>query len=166
LRSEKISAVYYFNERPTLQPKLLWKFIHFLKPLCMATNTQNYEMMLIFTPVLAEEDFKTAHKKFSTLIKESGGKIVHENSWGLRALAYPIQKKTTGLYIVFEYEAPTDLNAKLEIQLNRDENVMRHMITHLDKFAVAYNERKRNAPAKSKEVKSESEAGVNTVSAS
>ncbi len=116
----------------------------------MATNIQNYEMMLVFTPVLAEEDFKSAQKKFTTFIQENGGTIVHENAWGLRSLAYPIQKKTTGLYFVLEYTAPTDLNAKLEIQLNRDETIMRHMINHLDKFAVAYNLRKRNKAAEPK----------------
>lgn len=121
----------------------------------MATNNiQNYEMMLIFTPVLAEDEFKNAQKKFVSFIKENGGELVHENAWGLKSLAYPIQKKTTGLYFVTEFKAPTDLNAKLELQLNRDETVMRHMITHLDKYAVAYNERKRNAPAKA-EVKTE-----------
>ncbi|WP_235903502.1 30S ribosomal protein S6 [Taibaiella lutea] len=118
------------------------------------TNIQNYEMMLIFTPVLADDEFKAAQKKFTSFIKENGGEIVHENAWGLKSLAYPIQKKTTGLYFVVEFTAPTDLNAKMEIQLNRDESVMRHMVTHLDKFAVAYNNRKRNAPAKA-EVKEE-----------
>lgn len=125
----------------------------------MATeNIQNYEMMLILTPVLAEDEFKTAQKKFTALIKENGGEIVHENPWGLRSLAYPIQKKTTGLYYVLEYTAPTDLNAKLEIQLNRDENIMRHMITHLDKYAIAYNERKRSGAKAAKETANESEA--------
>lgn len=112
------------------------------------TNIQNYEMMLIFTPVLADDEFKAAQKKFTSFVKENGGEIVHENAWGLKSLAYPIQKKTTGLYFVVEFTAPTDLNTKIEIQLNRDESVMRHMITHLNKFAVAYNNRKRNAPAK------------------
>lgn len=121
----------------------------------MATNIQNYEMMLIFTPVLAEDEFKNAQKKFANFIQENGGEVVNENPWGLRSLAYPIQKKTTGLYYVIEFKAPTDLNAKLEVQLNRDETVMRHMITHLNKFAVAYNERKRNAPAKAEIKKTE-----------
>jgi small subunit ribosomal protein S6 len=110
----------------------------------MTTNIQNYEMMVIFTPILAEEDYKAAQKKFTSIIEENGGTLVHLNPWGLRSLAYPIEKKTTGLYFVVEYSAPTDLNAKLEIQLNRDETVMRHMVTHLNKFAVAYNDRKRN----------------------
>ena len=111
----------------------------------MATeNLQSYELMVIFTPVLAEDDFKTEQKKFADFITEHGGTIDHQNAWGLRSLAYPIAKKTTGLYWVVEYKASTDVNAKLEIQMNRDESVMRHMITRLDKFAVAYNNRKRN----------------------
>ena len=111
------------------------------------TNLQSYELMVIFTPVLAEDDFKAAQKKFSDLIKEQGGAITHQNPWGLRSLAYPIEKKTTGLYWVLEYEAPTEVNAKLEIQLNRDETVMRHMVNKLDKHAVAYNVKKRNKNA-------------------
>ena len=111
----------------------------------MATNNlQNYELMVIFTPVLADEDYKAAQKKFADLVTENGGKLVHQNAWGLRSLAYPIAKKTTGLYWVLEYQAPTDLNAKLEIQMNRDENVMRHMITSIDKYAAEYNAKKRN----------------------
>lgn len=108
------------------------------------TNQQSYELMVIFTPVLAEDDYKTAQKKFSDLIKDNGGDITHLNPWGLRSLAYPIEKKTTGLYWVCEFNAPTDLIAKLELQMNRDENVMRHMVNKLDKHAVAYNLKKRN----------------------
>ena len=114
----------------------------------MATNNlQSYELMVIFTPVLADDDFKNAQKKFADFIKENGGQIVHQDAWGLRSLAYPIAKKTTGLYWVMEYKAATDVNAKLEIQMNRDENVMRHMITRLDKYAVEYNGKKRNKVA-------------------
>ena len=114
----------------------------------MATqNLQSYELMVIFTPVLAEDDYKAAQKKFSDFIKENGGEIVHQDAWGLRSLAYPIAKKTTGIYWVMEYKAASDVNAKLEIQMNRDENLMRHMITRLDKYAVAYNGRKRNKMA-------------------
>jgi len=104
----------------------------------------NYELMVIFTPVLSEDEFKAAQKKFADLIKDNGGEVTHENPWGLRSLAYPIRKKTTGMYVVLEYSAPSDLNEKLKIQLNRDENVLRHMITALDKYAVTYNNRKRN----------------------
>ncbi|RYF96358.1 MAG: 30S ribosomal protein S6, partial [Chitinophagaceae bacterium] len=104
--------------------------------------------------VLAEEDFRGAQKKFSDFITENGGEIVNTNPWGLRSLAYPIDKKTTGLYWLLEYKAPADVNHRLEIQMNRDENVMRHMITRLDKYAVIYNNRKRNKNAEAEAVNS------------
>ena len=104
----------------------------------------NYELMVIFTPVLSDDDFKAEQKKFAALVTENGGSIVAENPWGLKSLAYPIQKKTTGLYWVMEYIAPSDFNEKLKIQLLRDESVLRHMTTKLDKYAVEYNHKKRS----------------------
>jgi small subunit ribosomal protein S6 len=104
----------------------------------------NYELMVIFTPVLSEDDFKAAQKKYTAFLKENGGQVVHENPWGLRSLAYPIKKKTTGLYWVLEYNAPSDFNEKLKIQLLRDENVLRHISTRLDKYAVEYNQKRRS----------------------
>ena len=103
----------------------------------------NYELMVIFTPVLSDDEFKAAQRKFTTLVTDNGGQLVAENAWGLKSLAYPIQKKTTGLYWVAEYQAPSDFNEKLKIQLLRDESVLRHMFTRLDKYAVEYNNRKR-----------------------
>jgi small subunit ribosomal protein S6 len=105
---------------------------------------QHYELMVIFTPVLSEDEYKAAQKKYSNLITETGGKLTHSNPWGLKPLAFPIQKKTTGLYWVLEYEAPTDFNAKMKVQLSRDEQVLRHMIVALDKYAVEYNYKKRS----------------------
>jgi small subunit ribosomal protein S6 len=104
----------------------------------------NYELMVIFTPVLSEDDFKSAQKKYAELVTENGGTIVHTNPWGLKSLAYPIQKKTTGIYWVLEYTADASFNEKLKIQLLRDEQVMRHMMTKLDKFAVHYNAVKKS----------------------
>jgi small subunit ribosomal protein S6 len=104
----------------------------------------NYELMVIFTPVLSEEEYKAAQKKFTAFVTENGGKVTHENPWGLKSLAYPIQKKTTGLYWVLEYSAPSDFNEKLKIQILRDENILRFMATKLDKYAVEYNGRKRS----------------------
>jgi small subunit ribosomal protein S6 len=104
----------------------------------------NYELMVIFTPVLSDEEFKAEQKKYAKLVKDASGTIVAENPWGLKSLAYPIQKKTTGLYWVMEYTAPSDFNEKLKIQLLRDENVLRHLCTKLDKYAVEYNAKKRS----------------------
>ena len=104
----------------------------------------NYELMVIFTPVLSDEEFKSEQKKYAALVTDNGGSIVAENAWGLKSLAYPIRKKTTGLYWVLEFTAQSDFNEKLKTQLLRDENVLRHLETRLDKYAVEYNEKKRS----------------------
>ena len=105
---------------------------------------KNYEMMVIFTPVLSDDEFKAAQKRYIDLITANGGELVHSNPWGLKSLAYPIEKKTTGIYWVVEYKAPSDFNAKLNIQIHRDEQILRHMYTALDKYAVEYNAKKKS----------------------
>ena len=107
----------------------------------------NYELMVIFTPVLSEEDFKAAQKKYIDFVSDHKGTMVHTNPWGLKSLAYPIAKKTTGLYWVMEYTAPSSLNEQLKIQMLRDENILRHLFTALDKYAVEYNGKKRSGVA-------------------
>jgi small subunit ribosomal protein S6 len=104
----------------------------------------NYELMVIFTPVLSKDEFKTVQKKYIDFITENGGTITHSNPWGLKSLAYSIQKKTTAIYWVLEYSAPSDFNEKLKIQFLRDDQVLRHMVTVLDKYAVEYNAKKRS----------------------
>ena len=103
----------------------------------------NYELMVIFTPVLSEEEFRASQKKYIDFVTENKGEVLNTNPWGLKSLAYPISKKTTGLYWVLEYTAPSDFNERLKIQLLRDDNVMRHMFTALDKYAVEYYAKRR-----------------------
>ncbi len=104
----------------------------------------NYELMVIFTPVLSDDEFKAAQKKYAKLVTDDGGSIIAENPWGLKSLAYPIDKKTTGLYWVLEFTADPSFIEKLKIQMLRDESVLRHLCTKLDKYAVEYNARKKS----------------------
>lgn len=102
-----------------------------------------YEAVFILTPVLSDDQVKETAKKFTGLIKEHGGKVLHEENWGLRKLAYPIQKKSTGFYHLLEFEAPGDLVAKLEIEFKRDERMIRFLTVRLDKHAIAYAEKRK-----------------------
>lgn len=102
-----------------------------------------YELMVIFTPILSDDDLNKSVEGYEGIVKKSKGKIVHKETWGLRQLAYPIDKKTTGIYQLFEFQAPGELINELEIQFKRDEQIMRFMITRLDKDAVKYNEGRR-----------------------
>lgn len=105
---------------------------------------QQYETVIILTPLLSEEIVKETLDKFRTYMTENGAEIIHEDNWGLKKLAYPIEKKSTGFYHLTEYKAPGDLINKLELQYKRDERVMRFLTISLDKHAIAYNEKKRS----------------------
>lgn len=105
---------------------------------------KNYETVIVLTPLLSEEQMKEAVAKFKSLLTDNGAKIVHEDSWGLKKLAYTIGKKNTGFYHLTEFQAPGELIQKLEVEYKRDERIIRFLTVSLDKHAVAYNERKKN----------------------
>jgi len=104
---------------------------------------RQYETVFIMTPVLSDEQMKEAVQKFQAYLKDKGAEIVFEDHWGLRKLAYPIQKKSTGFYHLIEFKADPSLVANLEVEMKRDERIIRFLTVSLDKFAIAYNEKKR-----------------------
>ena len=63
-----------------------------------------YETVFIATPVLSDAQLKELVSKFQGVITENGGNVTYTEEWGLRKLAYPIQKKTTGFYTLIEFE--------------------------------------------------------------
>jgi len=106
-----------------------------------------YETIIISSPLLTDSQLKESNKKYRDLIRKNG-KIVHEEDWGLRKLAYPIKKKSSGYYYLFEYTANTEFIQKLETQFNRDEKILRYLSVSLDKYAIEYNEKKRKTGKK------------------
>ncbi len=112
---------------------------------------RQYETVFIVTPVLSEEQIKETVKKYQTLLTDNGAEIVFENNWGMRKLAYPIQKKTTGFYYLIEFRAEGEVIAKLETAYKRDERLLRFLTVSLDKHAIAYNEKRRANGLKSQQ---------------
>ncbi|MBQ9417631.1 MAG: 30S ribosomal protein S6 [Bacteroidales bacterium] len=106
---------------------------------------KQYETVFIATPVLSEEQMKETVKKYTDLLTSKGAEIVYENNWGMRKLAYPIRKKTSGFYYLIEFKAEGSVINDLEVAYKRDERLLRFLTVSLDKHAVAYNEKKRNA---------------------
>jgi small subunit ribosomal protein S6 len=106
-----------------------------------------YETVFILTPVLSDDQVKEAVSKYSSLITQAGGKIVHEENWGLKKLAYNIKKKTTGFYNLVEFEVEGNFVKDFEIAFKRDERILRFLTVKLDKHAVAYSDKRRNAKA-------------------
>ena len=107
-----------------------------------------YETVFILTPVLSDIQMKETVEKFKALITENGGEVINEENWGLRKLAYPIQKKSTGFYQLVEFKAQPDFVEKLELNFRRDERVIRFLTFKLDKYAIQYSEKRRNVTKK------------------
>ena len=104
---------------------------------------KNYESVIIFSPVLSDEDVKKSIERYKKFLKKNDAEIIEELNWGLRQLAYPIKGKSNGIYFIFEFKSSGELPHKFEIELKRDESILRFMTVSLDKYAIDYNERKR-----------------------
>ena len=107
----------------------------------------NYETVFILTPDLSEAQVKEAVAKFVDILRAEGAEIVNEENWGIKKLAYSINKKTTGFYQFVEFKAQPTVIATLETQFRRDENVLRFLTFRQDKFAAAYAEKRRSRKA-------------------
>ena len=106
-----------------------------------------YETIFILTPVLSDAQMKEAVEKFSTVLADNGATIVNTEMWGLRKLAYPIQKKSTGFYTLIEFNGEPTIVRKLETAFRRDERVLRFLTFRLDKYAAEYAEKRRSLKA-------------------
>lgn len=121
---------------------------------------KRYETVFILTPVLSDDQAKEVAKKIKKNITDLGGKIINEENWGLKKLAYPIQKKTTGFYHLFEFagEGHAIVN-NLEVTFKRDERILRFLTVVLDKHAVAYADKRKGLAG---EIKTKKKATVNS----
>ena len=106
-----------------------------------------YETVFILTPVLSDVQMKEAVDKFAKVLTDNGATIANEEIWGLRKLAYPIQKKSTGFYTLLEFEGEPTLVKKLETAFRRDERVIRFLTFRLDKYAAEYAAKRRSLKA-------------------
>ena len=121
-------------------------------------EVRNYETVFIVTPVLNEGQVQETVEKFTQVLKENSAALVATESWGLRKLAYPIQKKTTGYYYCLSYTGSGNIVDVLELAFRRDERIIRFLSTVLDKHAVDYNNRRRNGEMNLQKAAKETEA--------
>ena len=105
---------------------------------------RNYEVTFIVDPVLSGDEIKSTAQSYVKMIKDAGATIVHDGEMGLRQLAYPINRRTTGIYYTTEFEVVNgEMIAKMELAMRRDERIMRFLTVSLDKYGVKYNADKR-----------------------
>ena len=110
-----------------------------------------YETVFILTPVLSDDQTKETVAKFKKILTDNGAEILNEEAWGLKKMAYAIDKKSTGFYNLVEFKAEPSVIKKLETGFRRDEKVIRFLTVKFDKYAAAYAEKRRAKYATKKE---------------
>ncbi len=103
----------------------------------------HYETVFILNPVLSDTQVKETVKKFEDYLTSKGGKVTYKEDWGLKKLAYNIQKKKTGFYHLMEFNVDGSEISAFELEFRRDDSVMRYLTVKLDKHAAAWAEKRK-----------------------
>ena len=105
---------------------------------------KQYECTFIIEPVLSGDEIKQTASMYVDYLKSNACEIVHVEDWGIRQLAYPMNKRNSGAYYTIEFKtASAEIIASLELAFRRDERIIRYLTILLDKHGVKYNQDKR-----------------------
>jgi len=107
---------------------------------------RHYEVTFLVDPVLSGEEVKSAAEHIQSELKGFGATIVAVDEMGLRPLAYQINRRSSGVYFCIEFSTAetTGWLGKLELNMKRDERLLRFLTVRLDKYGIKYNDDKRN----------------------
>lgn len=94
---------------------------------------RRYELMLVLRPDLADDRTQAVIDRTTRAITGAGGQIVKVAPWGRRRLAYPIEHHREGSYHIVLFDAPAEAIAELERGLLITEEVLRHLVTRLER---------------------------------
>lgn len=111
----------------------------------------HYETVFILNPVLSKSQIEETVNNYKNFIREFEAEIIATENWGLKKLAYPINRKTSGFYHLIEYKSTGELVENLELQFRRDERVLRFLTVKLDRHALAWASKRREKLENKKE---------------
>jgi small subunit ribosomal protein S6 len=97
---------------------------------------RRYELMLVFRPDVPDDRVQAALDRTTRTIAGSAGQIIKVSPWGRRRLAYPIGAYREGSYYIVLFDAPSETVAEVEHGLNITEDVMRHLVTRVERPAA------------------------------
>ena len=95
-------------------------------------SAHKYELMFIADPELDERGLKKLTEQYLELVTKEGGSVENTDIWGRRKLAYEIDGKTEGNYVVVNYTTTPEVSAELDRVLNLNESVVRTKILRKD----------------------------------
>jgi small subunit ribosomal protein S6 len=106
---------------------------------------RHYEVTFIVDPVLPGDEVKSAAEHIQNELRNFGAQVVAMDEMGLRQLAYPINKRSSGIYFCIEFTCESaEWLGKFELNMTRNERLLRYLTVKLDKYGVKYNDDKRN----------------------
>jgi small subunit ribosomal protein S6 len=108
-----------------------------------------YELGVIIDPEVSPEDETTTLERLESIITEAGGEVVDRDAWGRRQLAYPINKKSYGVYHFWKFEVAGDVLTKLDFEMRTSDTVMRSLVLNLDRELRRKRKMDRKLEAKS-----------------
>ena len=100
-------------------------------------RTRDYELVMILSPEATESEAAATARRISTLIADGGGSVSHQENWGSRRLAYPIQRFIEGNYFIMRCVMNPQAATELDKTLNAAQDVLRHLIFRLEKSEIA-----------------------------
>lgn len=114
---------------------------------------RTYEVLFILSTQVPEEEATTLVTEFKRVAETTGAKLTHEEAWGRRRLAYPIQKANEGNYQLLVFESEGSLS-ELDRRMKNSDRILRHMIVRTDldhkradKLAKKHPKKERVRPA-------------------
>lgn len=106
---------------------------------------RHYEVTFIVDPVLSSDEVKSTADHIIADLKHLGATVEYVDEMGIRQLAYPINRRSSGVYFCAQFACEgADWLTKFELNLKRNEKIMRFLTVKLDKYGVKYNDDKRN----------------------
>ena len=100
-------------------------------------RTRDYELVMILSPEATESEAAQTVRRISDIISEGGGSISQQENWGIRRLAYPIQRFIEGNYFITRCQMEAQAAEELDKTLNAAQDVMRHLVFRLEKSEIA-----------------------------
>lgn len=93
---------------------------------------RDYELTVVISPDVAEEDVPAAIERLTTAVSSRGGEVLDVRQWGRRRLAYPINRHTEGNYLITQIKLDPERAHELESGFAISEEVLRHLLVRKD----------------------------------
>ena len=104
---------------------------------------RQYETGFVLSPTLSEEETTQYIQQMAAIIAQKKGRLVKQDVWGKRRLAYPIKKFGEGIYVFFTYEGPGDISTEMERRFKQTDTVIRFLTVKKDTRDQARRKRKK-----------------------